>query len=38
MSKGILGIELEFLEEILRTIMRQEMAEMRSEIKQTLII
>ncbi|HWB64170.1 MAG TPA: MerR family DNA-binding transcriptional regulator [Chitinophagales bacterium] len=37
MSKGILGIELEFLEEILRSIVRQEMAEMRDEIKQTLI-
>ena len=37
MIKGILGIELELLEEILRTIVRQEMAEMRDEIKQTLI-
>ncbi len=37
MSKGILGIELELLEEILRSIVRQEMAEMRDEIKQTLI-
>jgi hypothetical protein len=33
----ILGIELGLLEEVLRTIVRQEMTEMRNEINQTLI-
>jgi hypothetical protein len=33
----ILAMELGLLEEVLRTIVRQEMAEMRDEIKQTLI-
>ena len=36
-SRGIIGIELGLLEEVLRTIVRQEMAAMRDEIKQTLI-
>ncbi len=33
----ILAMELGLLEEVLRTIVRQEMTEMRDEIKQTLI-
>ena len=33
----IIGIELSLLEEVLRTIVRQEMAETREEINQTLI-
>ena len=33
----IIGIELSLLEEVLRTIVRQEMTETRDEIKQTLI-
>lgn len=37
MSKGILGIELDLLEEMLRTIVRQEMTVVKDEIKQTLI-
>ena len=35
--KGIIGIELSLLEEVLRSIVRQEMSAMRDEIKQTLI-
>ena len=35
--KGVIGIELSLLEEVLRTIVRQEMAAMRDEIKQVLI-
>lgn len=34
---NILGIDLGLLEEVLRTIVRQEMAALRDEIKQTLI-
>lgn len=34
---NIIGIELNLLEEVLRTIIRQEMQEMRDEIKLTLI-
>jgi hypothetical protein len=34
---NIIGIELSLLEEVIRTIVRQEMAGMREEIKQTLI-
>ena len=36
-NNRIIGMELGLLEEVLRTIVRQEMAEMREEIKQTLI-
>ena len=34
---GVIGIELNLLEEMIRTIVRQEMAETREEIKQTII-
>jgi predicted XRE-type DNA-binding protein len=34
---GVIGIEMNLLEEMLRTIVRQEMAETREEIKQTII-
>ena len=37
MAKGILGIEFELLEEMLRTIVRQEMEGLRNEIKETLV-
>ena len=38
MNNGrIIGIDLGLLEEVLRTIVRQEMSETRDEIKQTLI-
>ena len=35
--KGIIGIEFGLLEELLRTIVRQEMAELKNEIIKTLI-
>ena len=35
--KGIIGIELSLLEEVLRSIVREEMVEIREEIKQMLI-